>query len=409
MVNRKLWGLTLLERNIRELEKLGIAEVIVATTEGADPLAEFCHPVPDSIDIAVTFIREHSAWQNLQTVIAESAEGVIVISGHALNDRRILTRLVDAKNDCAVFSGIGKNPAGAMRVSKGFLAILKTAGQDTLVSLIRNVLKQKKIRLLDLSDFDPYIDNLRREIPPYLFLIENEEQLKEADEMLRQTVHKGVLEFVAKYIHPPLEFGTVKYIAPTRITPNQITILWLILAAITIPLFMKGYLLTGIILAAVSGVLDGVDGKLARLTLRFSKSGDMLDHIGGTVYDAVWYLALGWYFSKGELHSTAAQFTYVLVVSYLFHRTIPGLFRKLHGKEIYDYEKIDVMMRLIGSRMNNNIWLLLIGIGFGFARETYYVVCLWMLVTAVWYIFRFLWVSVKSLNVNRKIGLTSIS
>jgi len=409
MVNRRLWGLTLLERNIRELEKLGFRSAVVVTTEGGDPLAHFCHSLPSGIDISVEVVDDSTAGKHLRAYVQREADLVLVLQGHALNDRRLLSLLSTAKSACAVICETSSNPAGAAVLSYAAISQGKPTFTAGLTGFLRDLLRQGCVRALDLTTFDPYIDNLRREIPPFLLAVEDDTQLEEADRLLRQTVHKGVLEFVAKYIHPPLEFGGVHWIAHTKITPNQITIFWLILAALTIPLFMTGHLLLGAILAAVSGVLDGVDGKLARLTLRYSKVGDLLDHVGGTIYDAIWYLALGWYFSQGDPSSTAAQFTYVLAISYVVHRVVPGLFRKLHRHEIYDYGKIDIFMRLIGSRMNNNIWLLMTGAILGYPREAYYTVCAWMLLTAGWYIIRFLWVTLKSRAFHTGVQLTGMS
>ena len=76
--------------------------------------------------------------------------------------------------------------------------------------------------------------------------------------------------------------------------------------------------------------------------------------------------------------------------SYCVERIVPGIFKKLHGREIYDYAKIDRFMRLIGSRMNNNIWLLLIATTLGWPKEGFYFISLWMLVTASWHTLRLL-------------------
>jgi hypothetical protein len=131
------------------------------------------------------------------------------------------------------------------------------------------------------------------------------------------------------------------------------------------------------------------------LTLRFSKAGDLLDHVGNAVFDAFWYLALGWYFSGGDFHSTAATFTVILIIAYTVERVVPAIFLKLHKAEIWDYEKIDVFVRLICSRMNNNIWVLTFGVLFGFPRETFYFISIWMLITAVWHTLRLIHVSLK--------------
>ncbi len=407
MVNRKLWGLTLLERNLRELERLGCTRVVILSTPGTDPLRHFCHPLPKTLSLTLETVAGDNPFTGLGRLLAEQAAPVVVLEGHALNDRRLLKILLTVHRDVAILPSTGIHPAGAARLSRASLPLLTENRATTVTELLKEGVAANRIESYNLNHFNPYLDNLRREVPPYLLKIENEAEFWEADNILKQTVHKGVLELVAKYIHPPLEFGMVRLIDETEITPNQITIVWLILAGLTVPLFLKGYLLLGIILAAISGVLDGVDGKLARLTLRYSKVGDRLDHVGGVIYDAIWYLALGWYFSGGEFHSTGAYFTYLLLVSYVFHRLIPGIFRAVHKREIYDFSKIDVFARLIGARMNNNVWLFLLGVLLGYPREAYYVICIWMAITAVWFILRFIWVSIHAQVVEKKFQLSS--
>ncbi|MFQ5824651.1 MAG: CDP-alcohol phosphatidyltransferase family protein [bacterium] len=396
MSNQRLWGLTLLERNIKELQILGIKEIIMATASESDPRDQFCQPWPSELKIKLNIATDVDPFESLIVALQESKELILVLEGHALNDRRVLKKLVEVPFPCAVISTTGSLKAGAAVLSANDTSLFINSRNKKLTHLFIEAIQDSKIQKLDLTQFDPYIENLRREIHPYLLLIESSKQLKEADQLLRQTVHKGVNDFVAKYIHPPLEFGAARFLTSTPITPNQITLLWIILAGITILLFANGHLYWGIFIAAACGVLDGIDGKLARLTLHFSKAGDLLDHISNTVYDALWYLALGWYFSNGDLNSTAAQFTMILFIAYIVERVVPGIFKKLHGYEIYDYQEIDKVARLIGSRMNNNVWVLMLGIIFGLAQETFYAISLWMLTTASWHTLRLFWVTWKT-------------
>jgi phosphatidylglycerophosphate synthase len=396
MSNQKLWGLTLLERNLKELEKLGIKQAIVTIPKEADPIKHFCHGLPKNLKINLRQISGSNPFETLLTWLGNTNEPVLVLEGHALTDRRILEKLIQNNSPCAVMVSNGSNQAGAAILSASKIALVEKTSTKELTRLILEAIRNQKIKRLDLTNFDPHIKNLRRHVNPYLLLIENQEQQREAEQILRQTVHKGVNDFVAKYIHPPLEFGAVRFLACTPVTPNQITILWVALSALVIPLFATGHLLLGIFLAALCGVLDGIDGKLARLTLRFSKGGDLLDHVSNTLYDGIWYLALGWYFSNGNLNSTAARFTFVLFVAYIVERIVPGIFKKVHGQEIYDYKKIDKVARLLGSRMNNNVWVLLLGIIFSLALETFYAISLWMLATAIWHTLRLFYVTWKT-------------
>lgn len=395
MCNQKLWGLTLLERNIRELTSLGIERFVVVTDGHDDPREHYSKALPAGTNVTYETAEPQSRLTSLQRTLAEDSAAVVAIEGNALNDKRVLTHLLACDTSCAVTSPNGVNPAGA--------AVLRSAHDvnrhsENLTAMAKNASEDGNVQAVDFSSFDAYVKNLRRTIRPFLLLVETPAHLQEADRYLRQTVSKGTNDFVARFIHPPLEFAITHLVAKTTITPNQITLVGIVLSAITTYFFATGQLLAGALLAASKGILDGVDGKLARLKLQFSKAGDLLDHVSDTIFDALWYLALGWHFSGGDLSSPAAGFMWVLFISYWVERIVPGVFKKLYGREIYDYAGIDRFMRLIGSRMNNNVWLLLAGIFLGFARQAYFFISLWMLATATWHTFRLIQVAF----VNRK-------
>jgi len=396
MANAKLWGLTLLERNIRELEKLGVREVIIEARAGEDPSKQFCLDLPSSMKVTLKHTSRETPFSDLTELLHDSKELLLVIEGHALNYRRLMRTLLASESPIGVFPRSGSSRAAAAVVDHSNMSLFTESKTDDLTTTLLDAMKLGKLSQMDLNDFNPYIDNLRRRISPYLLAVKSNIDLEEADNLLRLTVHKGVLEFVAKYIHPPLEFGAVRWLTCTPITPNQITIAWLILGALVIPLFAKGYLLTAAVLAALCGVMDGIDGKLARLTLQYSKVGDLLDHIGGTLYDAIWYVAIGWYFIVTDPRPSAEMYATILFFAYLVERAVPGIFRKLHGSEIYDYEDIDIFVRFVGSRMNNNIWLFMLGTLFGLAEETFYFISIWMLATATWHTLRLIYVTLKT-------------
>ncbi len=69
-------------------------------------------------------------------------------------------------------------------------------------------------------------------------------------------------------------------LAATQITPNQVTIGALVIRAFALALVVAGYLWWAFVIWQVAFVLDCVDGKLARLTRRFSPYGKALDQWG---------------------------------------------------------------------------------------------------------------------------------
>ena len=393
MVNEKLWGLTLLERNLRELEIIGIEEAVVVTLKELQPLRHFQYSLPKKLTVSFKIANCSDVFESLRSELQNTDDLILVLEGNSFNDRRILKKLIKLDFSFGVISPVGNNRGSAAILSKSEVLLFLRSSSQNLTSILSAALKDSKLQKLNLENFEKHIINLRREIDPFLILVQDSKQLEEADRFLRQTVEKGVNDFVAKYIHPPLEFGAVRFLLSSPITPNQVTFFWIFLAALTVPLLATGQLLLGLFLAAARNILDGVDGKLARLTLRFSKAGDLLDHATDTLFDGAFYLALGWYFSGGDLNSTAANFTFILFVSYCVEKIVPGVFKKIHKVEIYDYKAIDKFIRLVGSRINNNVWILILGTFLGFGKATFFAVSIWMLMTAAWHSLRLIWVT----------------
>ncbi len=396
MANEMLWGLTLLERNLRQLNELRIEEVVVLIAEGNAPRRHFRQPLPLPLSVSFEVVDDSDPFRSLRAMLQSGEHPVLVLEGGALNDSRVLRALCDSGSVCGVISPTGKRPAAAAIVSSAQSELFEPAGHDSVTARITKLLAGGKLAEFSLQSFDSYIEKLRRDLPPFLLRVEDADCLKEADDILRQTTHKDVNDFVAKYIHPPLEFGLVRILTHTAITPNQVTLFNLLLYALVVTCFLKGLLLPGILLAALKGVLDGVDGKLARFLLRYSKTGYWLDHAGDTLFDGVVYGALGWHFMQGDFSSPAAVFTLMFVGSYAANKIIPGLFKKIHKHEIYDYNAVDRFIRLIGGRTNNNVWVLMVGIVLGYPEQTYNAVAVWMLATALWYLVRLIYVTVRS-------------
>jgi hypothetical protein len=69
-------------------------------------------------------------------------------------------------------------------------------------------------------------------------------------------------------------------LACTPVTPNQVTIAALAIRAVALALIVAGHVWWAFVIWQVAFVLDCVDGKLARLTRRFSPYGKALDQWG---------------------------------------------------------------------------------------------------------------------------------
>lgn len=90
-----------------------------------------------------------------------------------------------------------------------------------------------------------------------------------------ENASKNPSDFLAYYVHKPIENKLVAFISNFNITPNQLTIIVNILAYTVTALFFLGHLLPASILSFVVGIVDGLDGKLARVKLKISKLGSL--------------------------------------------------------------------------------------------------------------------------------------
>lgn len=79
-----------------------------------------------------------------------------------------------------------------------------------------------------------------------------------------------------KYINPFIEFW-VKIFEKMTLTPTQVTIIAFLVGGVSILSYGKGYVVVAVILLWFSGLLDAVDGALARKTGQISKWGTLLD------------------------------------------------------------------------------------------------------------------------------------
>ena len=121
--------------------------------------------------------------------------------------------------------------------------------------------------------------------------------------------------------------------------------------------FATGWLWTGLVLALVSGPLDGVDGKLARSRLEFSRWGD-LEHLLDKIAEYGWYLALAGHFAVTRGEGPWALAALIVVVA--LAETLSGEFyRRFTGTQLDDAGPPERRFRLIGGRRNTYFWTLL--------------------------------------------------
>lgn len=360
-------GLSLLERQLRQLRALGHgpATLLVA----AD--------VPEAVARAAQVADVHRSaaadpFVALQAAAAHLPETFLVLSADHLIDARVLRHAAAAAEDTLLVDA-----------RRGRLPI----GRLTRTALLRDGMDAfTRARALRLDALDPYAPELRGRVAPYCLPMRSADERRAAWPVLLDHVQKRGLDLPGAYFDTPFENVLVRLLASTRVTPNQVTLATLVLAVLVGWLFWHGQLALGLALALVVGVLDGVDGKLARLKLATSKLGE-LEHVGDFLYENLWYLALarGFAVTGGPLFWRAGA---LLVCCDLIDNLAYGTVSARTGRLLDELSPFDAAFRRIGGRRNVYVWIILLAACLRRASLGFVTASVWAAVTAAVHVSR---------------------
>ena len=170
---------------------------------------------------------------------------------------------------------------------------------------------------------------------------------------------KGASDLLAHYVHRPIENRIVFRLMNTKITPNQITVITNLLAYVVAALYFSGYLLPGSLLSFVVGLMDGIDGKLARAKNQTSKLGKM-EHAFDLLFEFTWLISLALFLHRSSGDSLPLILSMFSILFISFYRYCYDTFSRTMGTslDIYgDFEK--VFRRIAGRRNLYNIHILI--------------------------------------------------
>lgn len=241
---------------------------------------------------------------------------------------------------------------------------------------------------LVVRDLPAYVPDLRRHLRPYWCVLRTAEDRKRAERMILDAAQKGVLDFPARFLHPAPENLCVRWIASTPVTPNQLTVFTGLVAFAATYLFATQSFGWGLAIALIVNVLDGVDGKLARVKLQASPFGDRLDHLLDVTFELSWYVGLGWGLLQATGHRLPLQLGVGLVGVMLGARAVSGFYKRLTDRQIHDHRPFDRAFRLVAGRRNIYMLVLLVGLAAGHLEEAFYVTFGWGVATLLVYMAR---------------------
>lgn len=296
---------------------------------------------------------------------------ILMLAPGLVADERIIAAVITNAPAAATWpdQGVERLDASAMAagvaVYSGALVrrVIAELGEWDLQSTLLRVALGEGIARVDLAALPLYAPARRREVPLIWALPTTPGEAAEATTSVIKAAQKGCLDWPARFIHPPIEDGLVRLLGPTPVTPNMVT---LFVAAISLAAgvaFAFGWLWTGLALALVSGPLDGVDGKLARARIEFSRWGD-LEHVLDKIAEYGWYLALAAHFAVTQGH--APWLVAALIILFALAEALGGeFFRRFTGKQLDDAGAFERRFRLVSGRRNTFFWTLVPFAAFG--------------------------------------------
>lgn len=364
----KIGGITLLQRHLRMLKRAGVKRaIVIGPGDDAD------------LNLLIHNLTEREATAELicpgegDKMDADGTDVFLFHDAGALVDERtsrmligsdkpriaIVSRQNIAEEDRAVGIPLGRGVfAGAALFTTAIVRqMVQFARVEGLADCLEALVTNGDAKLLDLSAEDSYVYVLRRREPFLWMSVRSDSDSARAKWSLLDASQKGCLDWPAWYIHRPIEKRVVYLLCETGITPNQITILCIIVALCGTALFAVGHLVSGLLLAMTVGILDGLDGKLARMKLMTSRLGEF-EELSDKIYEASWYVAMAFHFSA--LFPTRS---WALVVAYLVSNNLElivyHVFKTHRGVQLDDFAPFDRVFRLIAARRNVNIYQLL--------------------------------------------------
>ena len=202
---------------------------------------------------------------------------------------------------------------------------------------------------------------LRKSEPPFVLPI-SAERRPALEQRLFDWSYKGVTDLVTKWAWPVPARRVVALAVRWRLTPNQVTLVGLVLVCIAGACFHGGLYGVGLAAGWLMTFLDTVDGKLARVTLTSSRFGHYFDHLIDLIHPPLWYLLWGLGLSAAQVGGLGLELAtcfWLIFAGYVAGRVVEGSFQLLLGRfSIFCWQPVDSWFRLITARRNPCLILL---------------------------------------------------
>jgi phosphatidylglycerophosphate synthase len=362
-----LCGVSLLERQLRILQRLGFDRALIVSTTADQIRAAMDPPSWARRDLAADLVTPD------ELRLAPERRVLVLPGDHYLDARLIAALLRVGKSACLVDSDPPKRvrPLLSGRFDSGAALVLPNEIDSRSHADLAEV---------DAAAVPDYVRGMRRRIRPVFFPAPGPNDLRAAERIVFDTGQNGTLDIPA-ILHSPIETWILRWLCRTSVTPNEITLFGLLVAALATLLFASGHLASGLILAIASGVIDGLDGKQARVKIETTPAGKW-EHRLDFVIETSWWAALAFWLQRSGALAEAWWFFALIMIGEVVDQLAKLIAQRRIDRLLDDYSPFDRFVRLIGARRDMYICSLAVGLLIGAAARAYEFCAWWGVITA---------------------------
>jgi 1L-myo-inositol 1-phosphate cytidylyltransferase / CDP-L-myo-inositol myo-inositolphosphotransferase len=324
----RVGGVSLVERAVRCLLRLGLDEVVVVVGHEAGPVASVVDRIaPGRVRSILAERWEEGNGVSLaaaEPILADEPLFMVVTADHVFGEGS-LTPLLGAGRP-AVLVDHAPDPnawAEGTRVrlhEEHAIAFSKELGDPSIdcgaflltpavFAAHREAATRGDLGLSDaVTTFAARSPLAAIPLPPgaWWLDIDTPEDLRAAPRTLRRALAKPNDGPVSRFLNRPVSTRLTMATAPLRIHPDVVSAVAFVTGVAAAWLLGAGMGVGGAILAYVTSILDGVDGEVARLQNRATPVGALLDGVLDRISDAAIVAGLAvWAIEAGTLSPTA--------------------------------------------------------------------------------------------------------
>lgn len=379
-------GIPLLGRILQGLKEAGVEDVRIVIGYEGDNIRQLIGKNYLGLDVSYLIAQN---WEKGNLYSFMTAKGIfkedfILCMGDHIFDNQIVRDLINVDHNSSLVLAIdrvgyafddtkvrehegmildiGKHINPSNCVDTGFFfcspkifsyaEMVAKQGASELADCVRLAAQNKDAQVLDVSGH-------------YWVDVDTKKDVERAKRLLTKHSQKkrGASDFIAHYVNRPIENAIIYHISDSGITPNQLTILTNVLAYLVTVLFLFGHLLIGSLLTFIVGVIDGLDGKLARIRGKTTKLGRM-EHLFDLLFEFSWLIAIAVFLSQseGSLPLVLVSFSITLIA---FYRFCYNQFSRTLGVSLDVYGRFERAFRRVAGRRNIYNVYILIGVLLG--------------------------------------------